>query len=116
MYAVLLTFENEEAALNLVEQVLDEGVVYKPYGDAGDFQHIDAGEVKAVYKHPTMFCTQDHGGRKTQVGYTMGQKWGWWVCGSCGKPSRLYWENIVEKQSSFGKNLLWTLFEKNPEV
>lgn len=113
MYAVLLTFENEEMALTLVEDMLDnpDARILTPT------QENDvAAKVVAIYKHPTMFCTQDHGGRKTQVGYTMGQKWGWWVCGSCGKPSRLYWENIVEKQSSFGKNLLWTLFEKNPEV
>jgi hypothetical protein len=111
-YMVLLSFDDEEQALTLVEDMLEypDGRILTPVQE-----HDIFGVVVAIYKKPTMFC-EGHGGKKTAIGYTMGQRWGWWVCATCKKPSRLYWLNILEKQSSFGKNLLDRLFDRETKV
>lgn len=100
-YLVLLDFGDEEAALTFVDEQLESE---------------NGLDVKAIYKRPTMFHEpfETHGAKKTETAWTMGQKWGWWVCQWCKKPSRMYWESVIEKQSSFGKNLLWKLFTKDP--
>lgn len=104
-YNILLHFDDEEAALSFVED-LEENQ------DKPHMQTVPGGKVTAIYKAPTMFC-EGHGGKKTALGFTMGMKWGWWVCATCKKPSKLYWQNIVEKQSSFGKNIYTQLFTED---
>ena len=100
-YNILLHFDDEEEALTFVEHIEDHASII-----------VRDGQVTAIYKAPTMFC-EGHGGKKTALGFTMGMKWGWWVCATCKKPSKLYWQNIVEKQSSFGKNIYTQLFTED---
>lgn len=119
-YMVLLSFEDEERALQLVESILDDYGVHIPYreGTPDDFEEV-ACKVEAIYKMPTQFCRMPGGcttGKRSGGGWTMGQKWGWWVCAICKMPSKMYWESVVHKQSSFGKNLLDRLFDRETPV
>jgi hypothetical protein len=100
--AVLVVFEEDKEALDFVEWI--EGDVEYALGDSPVFNSATA---PAVYKFPTMFHEpfETHGAKKTEAAFTMGQKWGWWVCAICKKPSRMYWDQIVKRQSSFGKNV-----------
>ena len=68
MLAVLLAFEDEDAALSFVNR--NSAIV----------------DVKGVYKVPTLFCEETHG--KRLQGFTQGQRWGWWVCGVCKRPKK----------------------------
>lgn len=61
-------------------------------------------EVKGLYKLPTLYCDCTSG-KKTEIAFTKGLKYGWWVCAKCRKPKRLYWQNIW-KDNTFGKNIL----------
>jgi hypothetical protein len=81
---ILLRFEDE-----------DEAELFKKY-------YPVAAELKGVYKAPTMFC---HCTSVKGRGWTKGQKWGWWVCDICGKPSPKAQETLI-KESAFGFNLL----------
>lgn len=106
---VLLRFENDDQALTLIEDMQE-------YSDADILTPTQENNVhatvEALYKAPTMFHEpfETHGAKKTEAAFTMGQKWGWWVCSVCKKPSRMYWDQIVKKQSSFGKNILSMFF------
>lgn len=90
-------FDNEEEALKFAEQ--------------------HESRLFGVYKRPTMFCSNDHGGRKTEVAYTMGTRFGWWVCAKCKKPSRTYWQNVLSRKrdlmhtTTFGVNLYSQYFD-----
>jgi hypothetical protein len=112
-YMVLLSFDDEEQALTLVETILDQ-----TDGVPGSIIPFGA-KVEAIYKKPTMFCQTPGGctsGGRRSGGFTMGQKWGWWVCSICGKPSQLWVESLLRKHSSFGKNLLDRLFDRETPV
>ena len=103
---VVLSFEDDEESVNFVRAIQDQ---YQEGEDAPTtVTYPQDTNVVAIYKRPTLFhgAFESHGGSKTQVAWTMGQKWGWWICSHCKKPSELYWESIVKKQSSFGRNLL----------
>lgn len=58
--------------------------------------------VRGVYKMPRSFCNELNHGK--QRGFTKGQRFGWWVCHTCRKPSRPYWTRIFE-DNVFGYNL-----------
>lgn len=64
-------------------------------------------KVVGVFQAPTKYCnpTDGHRGKKTQAGWTRGQKYGWWVCGVCKKPSRPWGTNLNAILSS-AKNLM----------
>jgi hypothetical protein len=80
---ILLSVEDEQEALDIAEQWENKGLV-------------------GIYKKPTMFCDGEHGGRKTEVGFTKGQKYGWWVCAKCRKPKKRYWDNVLSGDPMFG--------------
>lgn len=84
MMAVVITFENDSDAIDYA---------------------LSNPNTTGIYKIPTMFCDGQHGGRKTEVGFTKGLKYGWWVCAKCMKPKRQYWDNIW-KDPGIGYNLL----------
>lgn len=107
---VVLTFEEDEDALEFVESAL-EGHLFRENETAG-FEVVQA-KVAALYKLPTMFC-ECQSGRKTEVGFTRGVKWGWWVCGQCSKPKRNYWSHIFE-HNGFGNNILSRYFDDTDE-
>lgn len=96
--AVLVIFDDDNDALNFVEIVDEKKSFMYTMGDI---------KAPAIYKFPTMYHApfDTHGGKKTEVGWTKGQKYGWWVCGTCRKPSQMYWDSVVHKESSFGKNI-----------
>jgi hypothetical protein len=116
-YMVLLSFDDEEEALNFADAGLEGRLYYA--NERTSMAKVRDGEVEAIYKKPTMFCQTPGGctsGGRRSGGFTMGQKWGWWVCSICGKPSQLWVESLLRKHSSFGKNLLDRLFDRETPV
>jgi hypothetical protein len=95
---VLVTVEDDEAALSLVEWIEAGGGEKVP--------DVRTMKVPSIYKMPTMFHRpfESHAGKMANT-FTLGQKWGWWVCSTCKKPSSLVWETLLTKQTSFGKNI-----------
>lgn len=94
---VLLSFDKDQDAKDFVKKMIDniEPVV------------VDQAEVRGVWQKPTMFCKSGdgHRGKKTEAGWTRGRKYGWWVCGKCGKPTDL-WGRGGSWESTLGTNLL----------
>ena len=109
---VALTFEDDEIALEFIEYA-QKGLIVGCNSQWPEVEQSFSPEIKALYKHPTMFC-ECQSGRKTEVGFTRGVKWGWWVCGQCSKPKRLYWENIFE-HNGFGNNIFSRYFDDTDE-
>lgn len=90
MLAVILKFDDEEAALGFA-----------------DLNHGEVGEVVGIYKVPTLFCEGPHpSAKKTQVGFTQGQRWGWWVCAYCMKPKKTAYLHLWKYMSLLGFNLI----------
>jgi len=97
---VLLSFDDDELAKDLVDVILNSP-------EANQF-----GKVEGIYKKPTIFCDRTntiHGSSRI-TGWTKGQKWGWWVCMVCKKPSPVAAMNLPNEVSGF--NLLDRLFPK----
>jgi hypothetical protein len=63
--------------------------------------------LRGIWKKATLFCdnSDGHRGKKTESGYTRGKKYGWWVCGTCGKPSKA-WAGGHRWFGALGTNLL----------
>ena len=80
--AVVLYFEDNADA--------DEFIKYKDKAfienDKGQFESI-GGTVELMVGVPTLFCEGGHKRGKFSMAYTMGLKWGWWVCIHCKKPA-----------------------------
>jgi len=97
---VLLSFADDEDAMQFVEANLSDPIL----------------KVEGIYKKPTQFCnpmdTTIHGTRRVQ-GWTQGQKYGWWICSRCGKPSAVASKNMPNEIG--GWNLLDRLFKKEEE-
>ena len=74
-------------------------------------------KIIGMYKRPTLFCdpSDGHRCRKTNSGWTKGKKWGWWVCGSCHKPSKL-WGNNVSAIIGSARNLLLEESQPQPPI
>lgn len=110
---VVLVFDDDEQALTLIDDMLEA----KKHGRHGILTPLQENDVhpvvKGLYKHPTMFCICQSG-RKTELGFTRGKKWGWWVCAQCSMPKALYWKNIFNA-NGFGNNLLDRYFEREDE-
>lgn len=81
---LLLTFDDEQEALDLAEQYENKGLV-------------------GIYKKPTMFCEfETRACNKRPQGFTRGLKYGWWVCQGCRKPRKLPWSNALSGRKEFG--------------
>ena len=108
-YLVLLDFLDEAQALSLVQDMLDnpDGAILTPVQENSIY-----AELKGIYKRPTAVC-ESGGCGKRPAGFMRGLKWGWWVCSSCRRPSKAYWQNIFA-DGPFGYNLLDRLFPNTP--
>lgn len=101
---VLLSFANDEQAKTFVQDVLNNP-------DVPILSPVQENEVQVelcgVWKEPTLFCDplDGHRGKKTEGGYTRGRKYGWWVCGKCGKPSK-FAQGSTKWELALGTNLL----------
>jgi hypothetical protein len=95
---VMVVVQDDEAALSLVEWIEAGGGEKEP--------DLSTMTVPVIYRAPTMFhrAFETHGKGKMGSTWTLGQKYGWWVCTTCKKPSELYWNQITQ-QSSWGKNI-----------
>lgn len=109
---VLLSFEDDEAALKFTEAALDEKVFI---ADArSNMSRMRDLEPQALYKMPTMWCPSHSGLKKTEAGFTKGIKYGWWVCAHCGKPRKMAWDNMLKNETSLGYNILTRHFDLDP--
>jgi hypothetical protein len=88
---VVLSFEDDDDAKAFAQHELFE---------PGD----QPWDVVALIRKPTKFCEGHPKGRRA-LGFTRGQRWGWWVCDGCKKPSRL-WAASYKGVISMGRNLL----------
>lgn len=103
-YTIVLDFQDEDEALQFARVTI-----------ADDNPILAAENLKGIYKRPTQFCPRNGCGRRP-TGYVQGQKWGWWVCATCRKPSIMVWQNIWTRELvPFGFNLLDRLFPKTSE-
>jgi hypothetical protein len=102
---VILEVEDDEQAKTLCADI----VAYPGARLLTPSQENDvAVRLAGVFKKPTLYCdpTDGHrGGGKTQAGWRRGIKYGWWVCASCGKPSR-GWAMGNHWHSAVGTDLL----------
>jgi hypothetical protein len=64
---------------------------------------IPQATIVGVFKAPTKFCECGPGNHK--AGFTRGQKYGWWVCAKCKKPTSGWGKNLNAVLSS-ARNLL----------
>ena len=110
---VLLSFESDEDAMTLVDDMLNykDCMLYTPVQENGVHPVVEG-----IYKKPTKFCdalNPIHGNKRVH-GWTQGQKYGWWICGKCGLPSPVASRNVPNEIS--GWNLLSRLFVIDPVV
>lgn len=104
---VLLAFDKDQDAKDFVENAINGYVATIAQGAAHDDPKQHDAEVRGIWQKPTMFCDDGdgHRGKKTEAGWTRGRKYGWWVCGKCGKPSER-WAHGEQWDTTLGTNLL----------
>jgi hypothetical protein len=88
---VLVQFDSDVEADDFVQAVRD-----KVTWEKGE------GQVRAVYKKPTVFCECTAVKRR---GFTRGKKFGWYVCTQCHKPTEA-WAKGDSWFIALGVNLL----------
>jgi len=93
---LLLQFDDDEAADAVVATIQSGGGVAIGHDVQGDCI------VRAVFKKPTKFCECTNLKKR---GFTRGQKYGWWVCDQCKRPTQ-GWARLELAYQVFGKNLL----------
>lgn len=92
---VVLYFENN-----------DEAEAFATYSSVRDIlSTIYAPEIVALVPAPTLFCECSIRGGTKGRGFFKGQKYGWWVCAKCGKPTEA-WGTYYAAVVSAGNNLL----------
>lgn len=100
MQYVVLQIDSNDVSNRFVEDMLrapEGGMPFVP----------QTARIVGQFQGPTNFCdpSDGHRGRKTDAGWTRGKKYGWWVCGSCKKPTRAWGKNLNAVLSS-ARNLL----------
>jgi hypothetical protein len=96
MRYIVLAIEDNEVAEQLVTDVANNF-----YGDIRRLP--EEASIVGMFAVPTKFCDDEpvgHRGKKTQAGWTRGKKYGWWVCGSCKKPTKAWGTNLNSLLSS----------------
>jgi hypothetical protein len=103
---VVVEFETDADAKAFVKDVIANRNLVS-LSNSYELAYYLKAKVVAAYKKPTKFCEpQDgHRGTKTTGGWTRGKKYGWWVCGVCGKPTKR-WATGDIWHYSMGYNLL----------
>lgn len=109
---VMLEFKDDAEAHTFVKETLENGIWFPMTDIPGEPSGLERNKnatVRAVWKKPTIFCDKNDGHlnmkKKTEQGFTRGQKYGWWVCRVCGKPSKL-WAAGNAWNTALGMNLL----------
>lgn len=104
---VVLRFDDNKAAEEFVKAGVDNKVFI---ADERTNMLRITGEVVGLFGQPTMFC--DCTLRKGRVkGYSRGQRWGWWVCSACKKPTRA-WGGHLQAVLGAATNHLSIFLEK----
>src|SRR5690348_2365887 len=76
-----------------------------------DVQAYNQGTVEGIFAKPTLFCPGSGAGGcaqgKRYRAWVQGQKWGWWVCTVCHRPSgAMSEEKRMRATISQGTNIL----------
>lgn len=95
---VMLDFDNVDEAKAFVDAQFGGRLKV----DDGTEVWDSSAAVVAVIKKPTRFCECSVGKR---VGWTRGKNYGWWVCASCGLPTKL-WASRGSWHAFMGLNLI----------
>jgi hypothetical protein len=104
---LLLQCDNEEIA-DLIVKAIQEGNLGCYQENIGEsdppgWSQIFGGlKLRALFKKPTKFCECTNVKKR---GFTRGQKYGWWVCDQCKRPTQ-GWARLELAYQVFGKNLL----------
>ena len=101
MRYVVLQFEGNEEAEEYVRYLKAFQDNPPPYTKG------TGGQVIGLFAGPTQFCTCT-GGKGRIHAWTLGQKFGWWVCRSCKKPAKASHGPLQQMRSvvSQARNLL----------
>ena len=83
---VVLSFDDDSDADNFLEYALSGCVASLHVDSAPDDPQTHDAQVVGVFKQPTIFCRCPGGAGRIHA-WTLGQKWGWWVCKNCKRPS-----------------------------
>ena len=95
---VVLEFKDEVEAKRFCKASLLSGIgMVEACADSVRWISNETLELIGVFKKPTLYCNPSDGHR--------GKKYGWWVCGICGKPTER-WANGDLWPYSMGFNLL----------
>ena len=100
--AVILHFEDNEAAERFVRETSASGGIPIISNDPNLYSEYVYARVEAVVAVPTKWCRcrtvqpvsrsaarrQARKARIEGTGWTRGKKYGWWLCGTCHKPSK----------------------------
>lgn len=104
---ILSVPENEEAE-DFARWLLD-GNAPKTW-DEGDLPVVPRNTtIEAMIARPTIGCRGPHrvpGKLKSQMSWTRTQRFGWWVCGVCKKPSPTVVRNFIDNMLGGHNNLL----------
>lgn len=103
---VVLSFDGNKDAEDFVEKQIRTKWGLEERGDVEYAKTLP--EVEALIAKPTMFCLEPNKHRERsggRSGWTQGKKYGWWVCGVCKKPTKL-WGQHLGSVISQSRNLL----------
>jgi hypothetical protein len=95
---VVLSFEDNDKAEAFVKagQSLEEHLAVAAIDPAGGWDGAYEAQVEGMFQKPTAYCESGgrHEGTRVQ-GWSRGKKHGWWVCGTCGKPSPKWGQSLA---------------------
>lgn len=101
---VVLAFEDEGEAKEMVQEIVKGGVVMVPGKYPDETLAMGDAKVYGVWKKPTKFCECISAGKR-DGGYARSKNYGWWVHAACGRPTKA-WSQGEYFHIDMGTNLL----------
>jgi hypothetical protein len=118
--AVIVRFNSNKDAEKFVNDVAERSGVNVLSDDPNLYSDMLSATVEAVIAVPTKWCEcamQDDTGhrrrrstsRRRMVGWTRGTTYGWWLCGTCHRPSRQIVTHFITCMLNGANDLLPTI-------
>jgi hypothetical protein len=115
---IILSIESNAEAEDFARWLLD-GNAPKTW-DEGDLPVVPRGtKIEAMIARPTVACRGPHrvpGKLRSQMGWTRTQRFGWWVCSVCKKPSPTVVRDFIRNMCNGHNDLLPELQGLPPQV
>jgi hypothetical protein len=108
---IVLSVEDNESAEMFAAALLEPPENGRPFVPPGV-------KIEAMIARPTVGCKGPHrvqGRLRSEHGWTRTQRFGWWVCSTCKKPSRTVVRDFVLNMLGGSNNLLPELTGGEPE-